>query len=49
MENQKSKGNASRKAYKHLISSNLFGVADRIKEERKNPKMKRYARKRRRR
>ena len=44
---QKGKGNASRKAYKHLSSTNLFGVADRIKAEKKNPKNIRYKRRRR--
>ena len=29
--------------YKHLVSGNLFGIAERIKEERKNPRKRRYA------
>ena len=38
---RKGKGNGARKAYNHLVSSNLFGVADRIKEARKSNTKKR--------
>ena len=38
---RKGKGNGARKAYNHLVSSNLFGVADRIKEARKSNNKKR--------
>lgn len=39
----------ARQMYRHLVSGDILGVRTRIKAERKNPKMKRYARKRRRR
>lgn len=39
----------ARKTYRQLVSANIFGVRDRIKEQRKNPKNVRYSRKRRRR
>ena len=34
-ELRKGKGNGQRKAYDHLSSTNVFGVADKIKEARK--------------
>jgi len=39
----------ARKNYDQLVSANIFGVRDRIKAERKNPKNVRYSRRRRRR
>ena len=44
---RKGKGNGARKAYNHLVSSNLFGVADRIKEQRKSNKTRNNGRNRR--
>lgn len=39
----------AKKNYDHLTRANIFGVRDRIKAERKNPKNVRYTRRRRRR
>ena len=36
MELTKAKGNGQRKAYDHLSTTNVFGVADRIKEAKKS-------------
>ena len=32
--------------YKQLVSSNLFGIADKIKEARKNPRKRKFNKKR---
>lgn len=41
----KGKGNGSRKAYNHLSETGIFGVAERIAQEKKgNPKFKKHAR-----
>lgn len=39
----------ARKNYDQLVKANVFGVRDRIKEQRKNPKNGRYQRRNRRR
>ena len=39
---RKGKGNGQRKAYDHLVATGIFGVAEKIKEQRKaNSKPKR--------
>lgn len=46
LEVQSGANSSAYKSYKHLVSTNLFGVRDRIKEMKKNPnKRKRYGRK----
>ena len=47
LDTTKSKGNGQRKAYAHAVSTNLFGVADKIKEARKNPNKRKFNKKRR--
>ena len=39
---------SAKQMYDHLVRANIFGVRDRVKKERKNPKNIRYARRRRR-
>ena len=46
LELQKGKGNGQKKAYDHAVSTNLFGVADRIKAARKNPNKKKFNKRR---
>ncbi len=31
--------------YKHILRNNVFGVADKIKEQRKNPNKRKYVKK----
>ena len=42
--NIKGKGNGTRKAYDHISTSGIFGVADKIKEQRKNGNTRRKPR-----
>ena len=45
---QPTNSKGARAGYKHLLETNLFGVRDRIKAERKNPRNRYNGRKRRR-
>lgn len=38
---QKGKGNGQRRAYNHLMSTGMFGIAEKVKEFRKNERKKR--------
>ncbi|MGI9548835.1 MAG: hypothetical protein ACR2M7_02505 [Bdellovibrionales bacterium] len=46
LELVKGKGNGARKAYRHALETNLFGVADKIKAARQNPNKRKFNKKR---